>query len=131
MHHKDGLTASTVCRFNKEGAPGKKITCNECHVRKLSSDDPLMDMAPSAEAKTVSKKRKLAPKLTPELLVDREKVRPEISLPIRGDPRNPAFTPPPLRHQPSVLRTPFPCPQAHSRALVHRASLQCTRRFPG
>ena len=48
------IDVGSAAWFNKEGALGKKITCNDCHVRKL---DPLADKLAPPEPETKAKKR--------------------------------------------------------------------------
>ena len=52
-------------RFNKEGEPGRKITCQECHQQKVGDQPPAGESGePALADKTINKKkRKLAPKV--------------------------------------------------------------------
>ena len=110
------LQTSAPRRFNKEGALGRKMTCNECHVRKQSPDyNPLMDKVGPAAAKTI-KKMRVIPKLTPELLVDREKVTKPT---------------PPLPCAPYIERALATAPgPLLTTAPYLRDSLQCTKLSP-
>jgi hypothetical protein len=66
--------------FNKDGDPGRKTTCQECHQKKVDALPPGAVAAAAEDAKnkllekTIAKKpRRLAPKFTPELLLDKDK----------------------------------------------------------
>lgn len=63
-------------RFLKDGEPGRKVTCQECHKQKYGDAKP--DEAENRAdrelaEKTRKKNKKLAPKFTPDLLLDRNK----------------------------------------------------------
>ena len=64
--------------FNKDGEPGRKTTCVDCHKRKVGENPE--EAAAEAEAAAAEnkllktlKKRKLMPKVTAELVTDKEK----------------------------------------------------------
>ena len=63
-------------RFLKEGEPGRKVTCQDCHKQKYGDAKPgeVENRADRELAeKTRKKNKKLAPKFTPDLLLDRNK----------------------------------------------------------
>ena len=71
------LDVGTPAWFQKEGEPGRKVTCQECHKHKYG-DAPLpSEAADRADKdlaeKTRKKNKKAAPKFAPELLLDRDK----------------------------------------------------------
>ena len=71
------LDIGTPAWFNKEGEPGRKVTCQECHVRKFGEAPAeaavgAKDVSENALTK-VKKVRKLAPKYDHTLLLDRDK----------------------------------------------------------
>jgi hypothetical protein len=68
------LDVGTPAWFNKEGEPGRKVTCQECHKAKYG-DAPAggEDGEKVAIEKTTKKKKRVVPKFTPDLLCDREK----------------------------------------------------------
>ena len=71
------LDIGTPAWFKKDGEPGRKVTCQECHKHKYG-DAPLpSEAADRADKelleKTRKKNKKAAPKFAPELLLDRDK----------------------------------------------------------
>ena len=55
-------------RYNKEGEPGRKVTCQECHQQKVGDQPAADDVEEKPNAlltKTIQKKqRKVAPKVS-------------------------------------------------------------------
>ncbi|KAL1510775.1 hypothetical protein AB1Y20_007061 [Prymnesium parvum] len=64
--------------FNKDGALGKKITCGECHARKLEPMEAQEAIAEAETKKKAPKRKRVIPKLEPEMLLDREKGLPSV-----------------------------------------------------
>jgi hypothetical protein len=70
------LDVGSPAWFNREGEPGRKVTCQECHQQKYGDTPPPdADKAVADEAaKTKVKKiKRTVPKFTPELLLDQHK----------------------------------------------------------
>ena len=60
-------------RFNRNGEPGRKITCVGCHQKKVEAaggEDAGAAPKPAEKPKKEVKKRKSVPKITPEILSD-------------------------------------------------------------
>ena len=83
------LDVGTAAYFNKEGEPGRKITCKECHDAKAPPDGDEA-AAPVTEKKRPAKKRRVVARLTPEVLVEAKgiamvyKAFPKVSFKGRG-----------------------------------------------
>ena len=61
-------------RFNKDGEPGRKVTCQECHQSKYGDTPPPDASKDADDVKTKPKKiRKLAPKFEHHMLLDHKK----------------------------------------------------------
>ena len=64
-------------RFLKDGEPGRKVTCQECHKHKYGDAPPSSEAAERADRdlleRTRKKNKKAMPKFAPELLLDRDK----------------------------------------------------------
>ena len=73
------LDVGTPAWFNRDGEPGRKVTCQECHKKKFGDAPPVDPAGDAVDAKDggakpkTTKKRKLAPKFTPEMLLDKDK----------------------------------------------------------
>ena len=71
------IDIGTPAWYNKEGDPGRKVTCQECHVKKYGEEPPPAAAKEGEEAdgaKTAKKKqKKLAPKFSHDLLLDPQK----------------------------------------------------------
>ena len=50
-------------RYNKEGEPGRKVTCQECHQQKVG-DQPAADDVEEKPNALLTKQRKVAPKVS-------------------------------------------------------------------
>ena len=71
----DAHTPPRRLRFDKDGEPGRKITCQECHQSKVdaaAAEGGGDEEVPKTQKKA-TKKRKVPPKLTPEALCDKHK----------------------------------------------------------
>ena len=69
------LDIGTPAWFNKEGEPGRKVTCQECHQKTYGDMPNPADEKNKVEekTKTAKKPKKLAPKFSHELLLDHKK----------------------------------------------------------
>ncbi len=67
------VDVGTPAYYNREGEPGRKITCEQCHDANVAAnpDAAADDAEPATRKKRAAKVRRLAPKLTPELLLSK------------------------------------------------------------